>query len=536
MKSFPIMLDLERKKINMSDFTVIKKIDMRGSLGKELDYYENASYKPEYAIAEFVDNSVASYLKDKVLLLMMEPDFKLRIEIEYDVDRNILTVKDNAGGMDEATFEYAMVLGNPPTTKNGLNEFGRGLKSAASWFGKKWSVTSTTFNSEYAFKAFVDIKNLLVSKDNDVPMSSIHVDKKAHYTVVKIWDLTKTISRSNISKLEQQLASIYRRFLVKNEIEITFNGEPLEYNEPECLKLTENGIDRLWRYEFDEVVSFNGKDYPISGFVGLLKEGSYKVAGLTLIRRNRVILGGFEKGYKPHELFGAANSPISLRFFGEVNMDKWPVTQAKDNFDWDMNGLQDAFIEKMKKIAAEFLQKAKSYRATSKKTHITPVKAQEIYDRTTESLKNMGPDSNVKVLTPETINPVEIKTQESGEDITEIHYSLSISNNDYKITVEFLNDVEADLVIVTPKLTDPTNITITFNTAFPMFQQWSTNVTFVTELEKFFIALVIAEEQSLRFSDDGVRVKPAFIRENLNQVLLQMQKEGVFNRDEESQD
>ena len=43
-------------------------VDMRGCLGDELAYYASRTYKPENAIAEFVDNSVASYLLNKPLL------------------------------------------------------------------------------------------------------------------------------------------------------------------------------------------------------------------------------------------------------------------------------------------------------------------------------------------------------------------------------------------------------------------------------------------------------------------------------------
>ena len=66
---------------------------------------------------------------------------------------------------------------------------------------------------------------------------------------------------------------------------------------------------------YENKVKFEGKTYPISGFVGLLKEGSYKKAGFTLIRRNRVIIGGDDENlFKPTEIFGSANSFTSFRF------------------------------------------------------------------------------------------------------------------------------------------------------------------------------------------------------------------------------
>ena len=106
-------------------------VDMRASLGAELNYYETKTYKPEFAVAEFVDNSVASYLKDKVFLQTYESNYKLRIDIDYDLVKKTLQITDNAGGMDQETFNDALVLGKKPKDRQGLNEFGFGLKSAA---------------------------------------------------------------------------------------------------------------------------------------------------------------------------------------------------------------------------------------------------------------------------------------------------------------------------------------------------------------------------------------------------------------------
>ena len=161
-------------------------VDMRATLGQELNYYDKKTYKPEYAIAEFVDNSVASYLLLKPILQMLEPNFKLKIDIIYDSNRKTLKVVDNAGGMSQEIFKKALVLGKAPNDTSGLNEFGWGLKTAASWFGKKWSVRSTTFDDDKEFHAVVDIKKLLQTGKNDVPITINRVDKNSHYTVVYI--------------------------------------------------------------------------------------------------------------------------------------------------------------------------------------------------------------------------------------------------------------------------------------------------------------------------------------------------------------
>lgn len=510
--------------MNNLDKTVT--IDMRATLGHELDYFSKKTYKPEYAIAEFVDNSVASYLNFRSLLKFYDSNYKLKIDIVYDYYNKELTITDNAAGMSEEVFKHALTLGKPPKDTSGLNQFGWGLKTAASWFGKRWSVRSTTFDDDTEFYALVDIPDLIKSGRNDVDVVLKTVQKDAHYTVIKIMDLEKTISQKNAEKLTAQLSSIYRRFLKTKEIEITFNGQVLEYNEPEFLKTTNNGEEIIWKLEFKDEVNFNAMHLPISGFVGLLQNGSYKEAGLTLIRRNRVIIGGFEKGFKPSEIFGSANSWQSFRLFGEINMDNWPVTQAKDDFDWDLNGLKEAFVDKIKIIAKDYIVQAINYRAKPTKNPVSATNVQKIADETKRNIELMPPEA--KITIDKTLQPVKVETTKEGWEIPSIVYPITIDGEKYDITIEYICDPGRDLITVSKELEKPNDIKVTFNTSFPMFNELKSNHTFVKLLQKFFFAYVIAEEQTVKVSDNGMQIDPSDLRDNLNKILIYMSNEGDF--------
>lgn len=78
-----------------------------------------------------------------------------------------------------------------------------------------------------------------------------------------------------------------------------------------------------------------------------------------MLRRGRVIVGGSENNYRPTELFGDSNSYTWQRLYGELHMDNWPVTQAKDNFDWHNSGLEESFISTLKPLIEEFRKKQK---------------------------------------------------------------------------------------------------------------------------------------------------------------------------------
>ena len=99
----------------------------------------------------------------------------------------------------------------------------------------------------------------------------------------------------------------------------------------------------------------------MTGFVALRMPGKAMRAGFTLFRRGRVVLGGPGEGWKPYEIFGAPNSFSSQRVFGELNLDQWPVTQAKDGFDWD-GGLEGALVDKLRAEVMAYTDKAEQLR------------------------------------------------------------------------------------------------------------------------------------------------------------------------------
>ena len=52
-----------------------------------LSVLKHLNYKPYYALAEFVDNAIDSYLKNEKELKKIEGvDYKLRVDIEFDTN------------------------------------------------------------------------------------------------------------------------------------------------------------------------------------------------------------------------------------------------------------------------------------------------------------------------------------------------------------------------------------------------------------------------------------------------------------------
>ena len=124
--------------------------------------YKNIRYDPWTAIAEFVDNSTQSYYDNTEKLNSTKYWNGLAVDIEYKRDKvsgDHLIIKDNAYGMDFRDFQRAIMLDSPPRKKS-RSEFGMGLKTAACWFGKCWSVESVALGSGVKYKTTVDVEAL----------------------------------------------------------------------------------------------------------------------------------------------------------------------------------------------------------------------------------------------------------------------------------------------------------------------------------------------------------------------------------------
>src|SRR6516165_8315156 len=107
-----------------------------------LSVLRHLNYKPWFALAEFVDNSLQSYLDNRTSLEASHgADFKLRVRIDVESSPTPrISIKDNAAGIARDQFPRAFRPAAIPADKSGLSEFGMGMKSASCWFSPRWQV------------------------------------------------------------------------------------------------------------------------------------------------------------------------------------------------------------------------------------------------------------------------------------------------------------------------------------------------------------------------------------------------------------
>ena len=127
-----------------------------------LSVLKHLNYKSYYALAEFVDNAIDSYLKNENDLKKIDgDDFKLRIEIEFDNNNKRIIIKDNAAGIHSSDYQRAFRTAELPPDNTRLSEFGMGMKSAACWFSNKWQVKTTSLDEKIERTVTFDISRIV---------------------------------------------------------------------------------------------------------------------------------------------------------------------------------------------------------------------------------------------------------------------------------------------------------------------------------------------------------------------------------------
>ena len=506
--------------------------------------FERYNYTQSTAYAEFIDNSTQSFFDHRAELEQDEEFDYCLVDIHHDSVRNIITIVDNCYGMERADFERAIKLNSVPDVTTGRNEFGMGLKAAASWFGRKWTVVSTMMGSTNEYVTTVNTAELARTKDATIPIIINQVSAKSHYTRIIIEDVIHDCpQKRSMGKLRQDIGGIYRRDIQKKNIVLRYNDESLSYTAPPILEAEDkDGIKKIWKKELDYTIPYRGEEYTVKGFVAIREKASTEYAGLTLFRRDRVIIGGFSGTYRPKEIFGQSNSYAYQRLFGEINLDNWPVSQAKDKFTWEEE-LEDLFKQSINDRIGDLKAQAQNYRVREKEKPnppATPIVIQppsgvpdvESYGNkvpASQSTQPVGvpatarqqtfptsleekpaPATSSDVVPPVTTGPV-------NEENTKI-YSVKLSPEEsYRFQVTF-RTIPGSTIIFTKNYDKvASSFDIIINMEHPLVVRARSSVDSMGVLVEMVIFLALSE---VKLDDDSLvgRINPDSIRLQLNQI------------------
>jgi hypothetical protein len=352
--------------------------------------FARLNYKPWFALAEFVDNSIQSCLAHRGALVEAGSDGPLVIDIS--LDDNEIVITDRAGGIAWRDFPRAFSPAAPPDDPSGLSEFGLGMKAAACWFARRWSVRTSALGEAVERNVTFDIPTISRDGLENLPIDVRPARDADHYTVVTMTDLRVHPRGRTLGKIKDHLASIYR-VLTKDgvvKLRLTAGGkvEELDYSPPALLDApyyrTRNGPSRLWRTEFE--VDFNDKK--VTGWAGIMRKGSHAAAGFSVFRRRRLIEGSVGETYKPSAIFGNPNSFASQRVVGEIFVEGFDVTHTKDGIQW--HGYEDEMLESVRRQinspSFPLLDQADGYRARKTADQLPPTFGADALTDTAEAL------------------------------------------------------------------------------------------------------------------------------------------------------
>lgn len=364
-----------------------------------LGLFPHMRYREWYAIGELVDNSLQSWMSNRLRLREVDgAGYKLEIHITVDpADGGLITIRDNAAGIAAKDWGRAFQVAEPPSDATGLSQFGVGMKAASCWFARRWSLRTTALDDPLERSVEFDIPAILKEGTEQLVVEERAAERAHHWTELRLWDLHRVPRGRTIGKIKEHLASIYRTFLRSGDVVITYNGAPLEYQEHPVLVAPyyadAEGEPARWVKDVELNLESGRR---VTGWVAVRETGKQREVGLALLYRGKVVTGAGEDLYKPSTIFGSGNSFESQRLFGELDMSDFAVTYTKDNLVW-FDEEDDVILELKRLLEAEplpILKQAQGYRA--RKPEETPqAQLDAVAERTSQLLRDAGDIGNL---------------------------------------------------------------------------------------------------------------------------------------------
>ena len=476
------------------------------------------------ALAEFIDNSIDSYHKNKDGLNHLHNGaFKLRVEIKFNANEKRITIEDNAAGIGEKDYERALIAGESPDDRSGLSEFGMGMKVGAFTFSDTWGIRTKALYETREKTVSFDLKKILNEGKEEIEIQTRELGKNDHFTVITIENVIDRMlsSSRSLSTLRINLGSIYRKFLRKGEVEIYVNDKPISYEDPKILRApyyASPDSDPI-EWKFPVHMKFDNGRRSVKGFIALLETMSGKNCGFALFRRGRVI-EGFEPTksiYKPKDIFGdeGSGSSLSKRLFGELHLEGFKVSQTKDGF--TKNSDMDKFLDELTKYLTNDGKEIKKQGLHYKVRKYQQKRINE--GPTASTRKRSNPIKKDKIDSNRKVSNSNEKSN-SKDHFKEV-YDVKFRNGFWKINVDANSNGYRDReLFLIPENSNPSNtlevdktIGVKVNLNHP-FINGNRNNDFIESIMRIGAALVLSEVVAKK-----MKSKPEEIRNNLNELL-----------------
>ena len=491
-------------------------IKIQTGVYEQFRYFNN---KVWFALSEYVDNAVQSYEDNKSKLKQIHgSEFSLDIKIDIQKENDTIRILDNAAGIGLKNYYRAFEPAHIPTDNKGLHEYGMGMKTASIWLSDVWTVrTKAIGEKEERFVEF-NLKKVISEEKEVLQVKKQPKTLNDHYTEIILTQLSKNAPTSHqIDKIKKHLASIYRFYIRKGDLNLYINDELLAYEDPEILKAPYyknlDGQDILWKKE----ISFKTGNYSAKGFIGVLKTMSTnQINGISLFRRGRVIVGSHDEKYRPKFLCGQIGSPRYKRIFGELELKGFKVSFNKGSFVEveDLEALMKGLKLEISNKDFDLYGQAEKYVKPKTKKHNLKM-AKNLVKELKKALKNDEGEKKPALIVPSK-NEVEeqAKKIKEVEAISSYEDKETIRGDEYVLKQEFITDPSISSLYTLEIIEDignkmkvvyKINLANDFFSQFERFKKESDYKPIVVIIKSLVLAELVAQKQGTTTGAGNIR-------------------------------
>ncbi len=491
--------------------------------------FRNLNNKVWFALAEYVDNAVQSFENNKIILQKTHNGkYQFEVRINIDWESSIIKIYDNAAGIDSKNFQRAFEPANIPIDNSGLHEFGMGMKTASIWLANLWSVRTAALNEAEERYVEFDLLKVLKEEKEVLRVQNTEKEKLLHFTEITLSHLSQNApSVMQMDKIKRHLASIYRKFIRKGDLNLYINDVKLTYEEPEILNAPfyadPKGKPVFWKKD----ISFSSGKYNVTGFVGILSTMSTsELNGLSLFRRGRVIEGSHDEKYKPKIICGQIGSPRYKRIFGELELEGFAVSFNKGSFQEqeDLMALMEVLqLEISAKDFDLYTQAEKYIKPKTQDDNIRVAKNIVSNMKKSTRVENLKSkvETSLKELDNKSIAAKNEKLSKSAKAIDSHEDYIEINDEQIKLKFEFISEPSiTDLYTLevgdNDELFDKTatfklNLAHQFFTRFERFKSDEDYQPIIYIIRAFVLAEIAASSQGAKHA--------GYVRNNFNTFI-----------------
>lgn len=442
--------------------------------------FSAVDYKAWYALAEFVDNSVQSFLDSRHQLPVSKgasPSLRVCIDTQAGPGQDEIHIRDNAGGISGDRLASALQVATPPPDTTGLSVYGIGMKSAAAWFAQKFRLSTSVFGEPVRREVVFNFPRIIEDGIERLTIREFPTEKEAHFTTLELSGLNHPIQTSTHEKVRTHLASIYRLYLRQETVRIEYNGQPVEFMDIPVLKAAryddDLGAGVEWSKDIDITLTSGER---LHGFAALRSTASTKSPGFALFRQGRVITGIEDDPWRPYDIFGPSNKFPAQRLFGELHLENVKVTYSKNGFVWRTaeEELIQALLQQVDSEPLPLLKQAAGYRAR-KAAEAERAAGRQALQRTASDLERGGSEALETELNRDPVAEPDTELPDAA-DIDSQSVQLSVRGDTWTVTVELTNEPDSSdwLEIADSNLSDRT-LQIRLSMSHPFSRRYTTS-------------------------------------------------------------